>query len=100
VEGARLIEHGRRDRLFEVRWSRYVAYNVRNESYSGWDESEEFQGRSFRIYSKSHYLDFLKTAKNVQNLAPGHSHWRIVCVNHIIDVASLEEPNVARYGKA
>lgn len=100
VESAHLIEHGNRDRLFEVRWSRYVAYNVLNESYFGWDESEEFQGRSFRLYSKSHYLDFLKTVENVQYLAPGHRHWRIVCVNHIIDVASEEEPNVARYGKA
>ncbi|MGC9991055.1 MAG: hypothetical protein ABSD52_01490 [Candidatus Cybelea sp.] len=100
VEGARLNERGSRDRLFEVTWSRYVAYNVLNESYAGWDESEEFQGTSFRLYSKSHYLDFLKTAENVQNLAPAHRHWRIVCVKHIIDVASEEEPNVARYGKA
>ena len=44
VEGAHLIEHGSRDRVFEVTWSRYVSYNVLNESYSGRDDSEEFQG--------------------------------------------------------
>lgn len=100
VEGAHLIEHGSRDRLFEVRWSHYVSYSILNESYSRWDDGEEFQGKSFRLYSKSHYLDYLKTIPMIQILAPSHHHWRIVCVNHIIDVASEREPSIARYGKA
>lgn len=100
VEGAHLIEHGSRDRLFEVRWSRYVSYNVLNESYAGWQTAEEYVGNSFRLYAKSHYLDFLKTAPNIGHLAPDYKHWRILCVNHIIDVAAGVEPNVARYGKA
>jgi hypothetical protein len=100
VEDAHLIEHGSRDRLFEVMWPRYVSYNVLNESYFGRTDSGDFHGRAFWLYSKSHYLDFLKTVENVQYLLPNHKHWRILCINHIIDVAAEQDPNVARYGHA
>jgi hypothetical protein len=49
-------------RLFEIIWDLYVAYSVRNESYVTRDESEEFSGRFARIYSKSHFLDYVSHA--------------------------------------
>jgi len=101
VEGAHPVEHTRRDHLFEVLWPRYVAYNVFNESYTSWDasQSQEFQGKRFRLYHKSHYLNFVRKEQNVGFLAPKHKHWGVMCENHIIDVVSEQEPNVARFGK-
>ena len=99
VEGTHSVEHTRRDHFFEVSWSRYVAYNVFNESYTGWDPSQEFQGTRFRQYRTSHYLDFVRKEQNVSFLAPKHKHWGIICESHIIDVVSEEEPYVARFGK-
>ncbi|MFY9632562.1 MAG: hypothetical protein WAJ94_13240 [Candidatus Cybelea sp.] len=99
VEGAHPVEHTRRDHLFEVFWPRYVAYNVFNESYAAWDPSQEFQGKRFREYQTSRYLDFVRTEQNVGFSAPMYKHWGIMCENHIIDVVSEVEPNVARYGK-
>ena len=98
VEGAHPVEHTRRDHLFEVFWPRYVAYNVFNESYTSWDPLQEFQGKRFRQYQKSRYLDFVRTEQNVGFLAP--KHWGVMCANHIIDVVSEEEPIVARFGRS
>jgi hypothetical protein len=102
VEGAYPVEHTRRDHLFEVFWPRYVAYNVFNESYTRWDPSreEEFQGKRFRQYQKSYYLDFVRREKNVGFLAPKHKHWGIMCEWHVIDVVSEDDPFVSRFGKA
>jgi hypothetical protein len=101
VEGAHPAGHTRRDHLFEVLWPRYVAYNVFNESYTSWDPSQtqEFEGKRFRLYHKAHYLDFVRKEQNVGFLAPKHKHWSVMCENHIIDVVSESEPNVARFGK-
>ncbi|MGA8325761.1 MAG: hypothetical protein WB757_06725 [Candidatus Cybelea sp.] len=100
LQGATFIEHGSREGLFEVMWPRYVSYNILNVTYFGRDDSADFHGRSFRLYSNSHYLDFLKMVENVQCLPPNHKHWSILCINHIIDVAAEQDPNVARYGHA
>ncbi|MGC2406419.1 MAG: hypothetical protein WA431_08425 [Candidatus Cybelea sp.] len=98
VPDARLVEHGKLDRLFEVSWSKYVAYNVLNKSYSEWESSAESKGNRFRLYQKSRYLDFVRETQNVGFLAPNHKHWGLVCERHVIDVISEEEPNVGRYG--
>jgi hypothetical protein len=94
------IEHGVRDRLYEVTWSAYVAYNVINERYCTRNDSDEFEGRLFRLYRKSRYLEFVRENKNATFLAPNHKHWAIICENHIIGVVSEEEPIIRRYGRA
>lgn len=96
VPGALLVERGGKDRLFEVFWESYAAYGVRNESYTG-DEPAEFEGKLFRLYSRSLYLDYVRSAsKYVSSLVPNHRHWGIVCVNHIVDVVSNVEPRIRR----
>src|SRR5436305_7065520 len=52
ISGTRPIESDDTCRLFELIWPSYVAYAVRNESYTSWDDAEEWEGKFFRLYSK------------------------------------------------
>ncbi|MEK4978626.1 hypothetical protein [Bacillus sp. FSL K6-6540] len=71
----------------------YIGYSVRNESYTSWDDYEEFEGKIFRIYSKSRYLDFIKVGTFASEDYPGpFKHYGISCLNHVVDVASVSEP--------
>ncbi|MDN8592785.1 hypothetical protein Q0V21_29115 [Paenibacillus sp. 11B] len=71
----------------------YIGYSVRNESYTVWDDYEEFKGKIFRIYSKSRYLDFIKSSTFATEEYPGpYKHYGISCLNHIIDIVSTTEP--------
>jgi hypothetical protein len=58
-------------RMFEVVWNRYVAYSVRNESFVAFDHSEVAHGSRFRVYSKSHFLDFVRSATFATEEYPG-----------------------------
>lgn len=70
----------------------YIGYSVLNEGFTVCDDYEKFQGKSFRIYTKSRYLDFIKVGTIASVDYPGHfKHYRIVCLNHIIDIVSTNE---------
>ena len=49
----------RPDSAWEVIFERYIAYSVRNESYVGANPEESWEGRLFRTYSKSEFLDYI-----------------------------------------
>jgi hypothetical protein len=81
----------RYDFIFE----NYVCYSVRNESFTSKDDEEEFEGNLFRIYSKSKFLDYVRSSCiGLDVLAPKMKHYEIVCLNHIIDIATENEPIV------
>ena len=87
---------------YEVVFSSYVAYCVRNESFTLQGKSEEFVGRLFCVYSKSHFLDHVRVATFASDDFPGKlNHYGINCLNHIADVVSVEEPaiNILRRGR-
>jgi hypothetical protein len=89
------IEHTAYCRCFEVTWPNSIAYSIRNESYCGPDGYEQFNGRSFVLYSKSRYLDFVSAATIATKEYPGpFKHWGIFTLNHVIDVVSTDEPSV------
>lgn len=50
------IEHVSGCKIFTLHWPSYVAYSVRNESFTTVDNYEIFEGRNFVRYSKSRYL--------------------------------------------
>ena len=82
---------------YRVTFRDYVAFSVRNESYTNLDESEEFVGNNFRIFSKSRFLEYVAAATFASPAYPGgYTHYQLVCCDHIIDVASVEPPEVAR----
>lgn len=95
ITGGRPVESTENSRLFEVTWNNYVAYNVANESYSTRTESEEFSGRLARLYSKSHFLEYISRATLVSKEYPGPlRHVQIICECHIVDAVSTEFPQV------
>ena len=92
----RHIEVTRNSRSFELTWSYYVAYSVGNESFMLPSEGEEIaSGRLLRVYRRSHFLDYL--AKTTWGDADWHGpviHIGVICLNHIVDVASTELPKI------
>ncbi len=91
----RASSHSEGCRVFEVVWGSYIAYSVRNESYVANDKYEQCEGRLLVKYSKSRFLDYVASGTFATAEYPGpFTHWGIICGNHIIDVASTEEPVV------
>ncbi len=89
------IEHGPGCKIFELHWPNYIAYSIRNESFCTADAYEQFEGRLFVKYMRSHYLDFVTKATFADASHPGpFVHYGIVCLNHIIDVVAVSPPTV------
>jgi hypothetical protein len=89
---ARPIESTDKCRSFELHWNQYVAYLVTDEVVgSGGDHGDEiYTGKLFRVYARSHFLDHLSrdTAGHIEPIL----HYKLVCLNHLIDVASYRPP--------
>jgi len=79
-------------RAFELYWSRYAAYLVTEELLGGGGQygDEVFTGNLLRLYSRSQFLE------HVARDTGGHTHplihYKLLCVNHLIDVVSYVPP--------
>lgn len=95
-KGASPIKSVEGCRTFELQWSRYVAYLVTEEGVGsgGSDEDEVYTGKLFRVYTKSHFLDHL--ARDTGGHFEPILHYKVICQNHLIDVASYSPPEVRR----
>lgn len=88
------IVHSRGCRIFELNWETYVAYSVRNETFAR-VSADEYQGRLFRVCSKSQFIDYaaVATAPWTAPGLPGPAKlWQIVTLDHVLDVVSTVEP--------
>lgn len=89
--------------ILQLEFKSYIAYSITNESFTSWDDNEMFEGKAFRIYSKSKYLDFIKNHTFAHEVSkdtyPPLTHYGIVCLNHIIDIASTSIPEIIEIGK-
>ena len=84
-----------RSRVFEIYFNSYIGYSVIDESLALPDDSEVFDGRIFCIYEKSNYLGYLKRASFASDDNPGpFVHYGFNCLNHIVDIASANEPEI------
>lgn len=84
-------------RVFEIYFDSYIGYSVVDESLALPDDSEVFDGRIFCVYEKSNYLDYLKKASFASEDHPGpFVHYGFNCLNHIIDIASTDEPEIKK----
>lgn len=97
-QGASPIKSVEGCRTFELQWSRYVAYLVTEEGVGsgGSDDDEVYTGNLFRVYTKSHFLDHLSrdTGGHIEPIL----HYKVICQNHLIDVASYSPPDVRLLG--
>lgn len=96
LKRAHAIEHLPGCRIFDIRWSSYIAYSVVNESYaSGEPETSNGSGKLFVEYVLSDYLDYLRKASWACDDHPGpYKHWAAYCLNHVVNVASPSEPEI------
>ncbi len=79
---------------FEFSWKYYIAYLVTEEcvgSCGGYND-EVYTGELFRVYTKSHFLEHLArdTGAHVEPIR----HFKLICLNHLIDVASYTLPEI------
>ena len=101
ISGVRAVEHDDSCRVYEVVWSNYVCYVVRNESYASPDGAE-WKGQRVRRHEQSNFLSYVAQDTFATADYPGpFGHIEIVCENHVIDVASMGEPTVTlvKHGK-
>jgi hypothetical protein len=68
-----------------------------NESFAAVDGDEQYTGNRFRLYSKSHFKDYVARASFACAEYPGPTqHVEVVCENHIINVIAAMAPVVQR----
>jgi hypothetical protein len=97
ISGVHRISADDSTAVYEVTFAGYIVYAVRNESYASRDEQEVWQGKSFRVYSKSRFLDFVGSATFASAEYPGpFAHYGLGCQDHILDIASTAQPEVRR----
>jgi hypothetical protein len=99
-KGASPIKSVEGCKTFELRWPRYVAYLVTEElvGSAGSDEDEVYTGNLLRVYTQSHFLDHLSrdTGVHIEPIL----HYKVICLNHLIDVASYGPPEIRLLGAA
>lgn len=83
-------------RIFEIHWKHYAAYLVTEElvgsnSVTGYDD-ENYTGKILRVYTRSHFLDHL--TRDTGGHTDPIQHYKLVCLNHLIDVAAYAPPEV------
>jgi hypothetical protein len=92
------IESTEACRSFELTWKQYVAYLVTEECVGscGRHDEEEFTGSLLRAYTKSHFLEHL--ARDTGGHTAEILHYKLICLNHLIDVAAYGDPEVKQIG--
>jgi hypothetical protein len=96
LKGALPIESAEGCRVFELFWKNYAAYLVTEEmvgscAEGGYDD-ECYTGKLLRVYSKSHFLDHL--ARDTGAHSRPLLHYKLICLNHLIDVVSYAPPDI------
>jgi hypothetical protein len=99
LAGSHPIETDSTCRVFRLIFERrhMVSYTVLNESYGTYPEPpEQFIGKLFRTFSRSHLLDFTKQTTCASDEYPGGvlQHYEIACLNHVIDVICTAPPKI------
>ena len=87
------------NRMYEIRFERYIIYQCRNESYTCWDASEIRKGEYLIIFEKSKLLDYYENVifdfdRDCDK--PNRKHYGIYTENHIIDVIANEPPVIKK----
>jgi hypothetical protein len=81
--------------IYEIIFDQYIAYSVRNESYTQLDKEEEFEGRLACVYTKSRFLDYVRVSTFASDDHPGpFKHYGFNCLSHIVDIVSTSPPKI------
>ncbi len=96
IKSVRKIVTDKKHPIINIYFETYITYSVRNESFTSWDDYEVFEGKTFRVYKKSRFLDYIKSSTFALDACgdvyPPLVHYGIVCQNHIVDIVSYSTP--------
>lgn len=88
-------------RSFELLWSNYVAYVVRNESYWKAEDGEPSFADNLERRFDSAFFRFVRETTFADDEYPGPlEHWALATLNHCVDVISVGPPNVTLLSSA
>ncbi len=85
-------------RQYEICFPGYILYQIRNESYCSFDQTEIRHGRHLITFENSKLLSYLSSVTDVGQFADGSfypgkwTHYGIYTQNHVIDVISHVPP--------
>ena len=98
LTGAQSIESADECKRFEIQWNQYVAYLVTEElaGSGGKYEDEVYEGKLLRRYTKSHFLYHL--SRDTGSHTGPILHYKLICLNHLIDVAAYQPPEIRLLG--
>ncbi|MEK8028839.1 hypothetical protein [Pseudaquabacterium rugosum] len=90
------IVHSPGCKVFTLTWAKYIGYCVENESFALPEpDSSEYEGRLLRVYTKSVYLNYLARSSFATPDYPGpFRHYCVLCLDHIVNVASTQAPTI------
>ena len=88
--------------IYEITFTAYITYQVRNESYSSYDENEIRSGKWLILFEKSKFLDYFQNVTDCcqfedNSFYPGEwKHYGVYSENHIIDIISHKKPIIKK----
>ena len=85
---------------YSLFFNSYAAYIIINESFPLWHSYEVWRGKVLRIYTKSNFLDYIRKDTTAKEFYEFHNrelkHFSINCENHVIHIATTEEPIIKK----
>lgn len=96
LHGSRPLGVVPESRAFELRWERYIAHSVINESFCMLDDEQStVSGRLVRIHTRSHFLTYVTAVTWGSEDYPGPlTHVEVLCSDQIINVAAVGLPAI------
>ena len=83
-------------RLVEVRFSRPIAWQMIDESFTSWDEYEVRDDKfALQVLTQSRYLDFVRTHHGwFKDIRGAANHYRVWTENEVVDVVACDPPAI------
>ena len=102
IEGLHALASSAGSRRLTIRFSRIVAWQVVNESYTAFDESEQRDDDLIlQTLTRSAYLNYVEANHGwFKDMAGPAMHYRLWTENEVADVVSHEPPVVEQYTSA
>jgi hypothetical protein len=100
IKGTYAINTSEESRLVEVRFSRPIAWQLVDESFTAGNEYEVREDEfALQLLTQSRYLDYVRANHGwfeEMGRGPG-KHYRVCTENEVIDVVACEAPTVEPY---
>ncbi len=83
-------------KIVSIRFSRFVAWQVVNESFTCFEEYEKRDDECFfQVLERSKYFDYVNDSHGwYADVIGAGKHYRVWTENEVIDVVTIEEPTI------